>query len=234
MWVFFLYNIDMNNLENAIRLMDSLVGNEPIEYIKQTLNMAYAISDRLLDAKVLLSRLSTDLRERESILVEAIRFEKSQMPNDTFNDDYASKQYLRALVELDSLYIEMNCLPLRIKVLEEIYHFKADSLYNSASKLYCLYLYFDRINDTANVLKDVIPVYKNLADLLYALERNHYAIADEKLKCLEAIAPKVLELFEADDDDQNYQTEVKITRELAYYINRNNRVIDYIIAGRKK
>lgn len=215
----------------AMALMDSLSGNEPLEYIKDTLNKAYALSDRLLDAKVLLSRFANDDKEREKILVDAIKHEREQMENATYVDDFFSKQYLRALVELDGLYREMNCLPLRMKTLQAIYHFKPNSLYNSASKLYCLYLYFDRIEYTVALEGVTLPEYKYLAKLIYHYERNEYVKADEYLLLLKQYSQKMIDVFKADDNDPAFKEETKVLRELAYYINRNNRVIDYIIEG---
>ena len=125
----------------------------------------------------------------------------------------------------------MQCLPLRMKTLQAIYHFKANSLYNPASKLYGLYAYFDKIDDTASFINDVKPEYKYLIDLIYAFERNDYVNAELNLKALKACDKKLVEAFNAKEKDENYQDEVKILRELAYYINRNNRVINYLIEG---
>ena len=219
----------MQNLEKALALMDSLSGQEPIEYIIKVLNEAYAYSDHLLDAKILLSRLTNDYKEREDILVQTIKHGYTLISKE--RDEFVDKQYLRALVELDSLYQEMQCLPLRMKTLQEIYRFKAHSLYNPASKLYSLYAYFDRIDDTAVFVKDVLPEYKYLVDMIYAYERNDYESAKKNYMLLKDYNIKLIEVFNAEDDDENYKSEAKILSELAYYINRNNRIINYINEG---
>lgn len=207
----------MERLDEALKMIDSLRGDEPLEYIKKTLLEAYALDNDCLDAMTLYSRSLYDT-DKEGLLSKILD-DRSDI--DTRKDDIMTRQYMRMLYELYNTYKDQGKLPLALKLARKIYSMKGD-IFDIESEIYALEAYFDK-GHSVTCTEDV----RLLVDIIYDYERSIPCFS--KVATLKKMMPAlddILDDKEADDEEHFKASE--LLRKYAYYINRVPGVISYL------
>ena len=207
----------MERLDEALKMIDSLRGDEPLEYIKKTLLEAYALDNDCLDAMTLYSRSLYDT-DKEGLLSKILD-DRSDI--DTRKDDIMTRQYMRMLYELYNTYKDQGKLPLALKLARKIYSMKGD-IFDIESEIYALEAYFDK-EHSVTCTKDVCL----LIDIIYDYERSIPCFSKvAALKKTMTALDDILDDKEA-DDEEHFRT-AELLRKYAYYINRVPGVISYL------
>ena len=207
----------MERLDEALKMIDSLRGDEPLEYIKKTLLEAYALDNDCLDAMTLYSRSLYDT-DKEGLLSKILD-DRSDI--DTRKDDIMTRQYMRMLYELYNTYKDQGKLPLALKLARKIYSMKGD-IFDIESEIYALEAYFDK-EHSVTCTEDV----RLLIDIIYDYERSIPCL--DKVKMLQKMLPALDDILndKEKEDDEHLKT-AELLRALAYYINRVPGVISYL------
>lgn len=214
----------MKRHEEALAILDSLKGNEPIEYIREKLLEAYRLDDGLLDAMILYARTYNDFYKKEKILNDAV----SHHCLIETGDEFAHRQLIRGLNELALLYMSYGRVIQALSIYQKIYELKPSNIGPFKERLYALYTYFDRRHLIDFTLEGADKRVICLADGIAAFEHSEYERAKKCFTELFELDPDLKVLLKGDESVPVNKRSAELLRDHAYLINRSGGLIKFM------
>lgn len=214
----------MKKREEALAILDSLRGDEPIAFIQEKLLEAYRLDDGLLDAMVLYARTVGDFYQKEKILTAAVEHHCQT----GYEDEFAFRQLIRGLNELALLYMNFGRMALALKTYQRIYQLKPKNINPFKERLYALYTYFDRRDQIDFAPEDIDERIVWLVDGIAAYEHSAYDQAKECFRRLFRSDPDLKVLISGDESVKVNGRSAELLKNHAYLINRSQGLVNFM------
>lgn len=213
----------MNELKQAYDLLDEIKDVTDTEIIKATALKAFELSNECIEAAIILSKLTENFLDRESILLKSYN---------AINDD-TSKERLN--LELAYLYNDYGMLKKSLDLLQSI---KNDELKKQAKyKIMTLLTHFED--------ETIEEFYKNNVDsndnvdyvrmsfpyMIYKYKKFDFEKAKELFNTIGKLNPYIIKVIMSDvgDDNDEIKEAYKVFKNNAILINESPYIIKFLV-----
>lgn len=213
----------MDELRQAYALLDEIKDVTDADIIKATALKAFELSNECIEAAIILSKLTENLLDRESILLKAFNATSDEISKERLN------------LELAYLYNDYGMLKKALELLQSI---KNDEIRKQAKyKIMTLLTHFED--------ETIEEFYKNNADskdnidyvrmsfpyMIYKYKKFEFDKAKELFKEIGKLNPYIIKVIMSDvgDDNDEIKEAYKVFKNNAILINESPYIIKFLV-----